>query len=161
MILMLGEILVTKHLSLKHCVHCNAAALAWDHAVSELCKAGRQGLIMPITWLESLLMGPIKHAPNGCQSQGVDMYSFIHDMRLPCGPHHHNLPRTHDQTTTYPKLSCSRDKLCTARRRWVCPLTCLHKGWVVCTIRTSDRHRYRRTSHGGSGHQSPDRCLHS
>ena len=78
MILMLGEILVTKHLSLKHCVHCNAAALAWDHAVSELCKAGRQGLIKPITWLESLLMGPIKHASNGCQSQGVDMYSLIH-----------------------------------------------------------------------------------
>ena len=96
MILMLGEILVTKHLSLKHCVHCNAAALAWDHAVSELCKAGRQGLIKPITWLESLLMGPIKHAPNGCQSQGVDMYSLIHDMRLPCGPHHHNLPATTD-----------------------------------------------------------------
>ena len=98
MILMLGEILVTMHLSLKHRVHCNAAALAWDHAVSELCKAGRQGLIKPITWLESLLMGPIKHAPNDCQSQGVDMYSFIHDMGLPCGPHHHNLPRTHDQT---------------------------------------------------------------
>ena len=118
MILMLGEILVTKHLSLKHCVHCNAAALAWDHAVSELCKAGRQGLVKPITWLESLLMGPIKHAPNDCQSQGVDMYSFIHDMRLPCsmsGPHH-NQTHEHDQTTTYPKLSYSRGKLCTARR---------------------------------------------
>ena len=62
MILMLGEILLTKHLSLKRCVHCIAAALAWDHAVSELCKAGRQGLVKPITWLESLLMDPIKHA---------------------------------------------------------------------------------------------------
>ena len=100
-------ILVTKHLSLKHCVHCNAAALAWDHAVSELCKAGRQGLIKPITWLESLLMGPIKHAPNGCQSQGVDMYSFIHDMRLPwrcrCGP----VRTTTKPQLTYPKMSCS------------------------------------------------------
>ena len=92
-----------------------APALAWDHAVSELCKAGRQGLVKPITWLESLLMDPIKHAHNGCQSQGVDMYSFIHDMnmRLPCGPHHN---QTHDQTTTYPKRSYSRGKLCTARR---------------------------------------------
>ena len=123
MILMLGESLA-KHLfkpssSMQpHGRMGFAAALAWDHAVSELCKAGRQGLVKPITWLESLLMGPIKHAPNGCQSQGVDMYSFIHDMRLPCsmlGPHH-NQTHEHDQTTTYPKLSYSRGKLCTARR---------------------------------------------
>ena len=53
--------------------------LAWDRAVSVLCKAGRQGLVEPILWLESLLMGPIKHAPNGCQSQGADMctHSFM------------------------------------------------------------------------------------
>ena len=96
---------------LSHQAPCNhgrmgfAAALAWDHAVSELCKAGRQGLVKPITWLESLLMGPIKHASNGCQSQGVDMYSFIHDMRLPwrsrCGP---------VRTTTKPQL-ISKDEL--------------------------------------------------
>ena len=31
--------------------------------------AGRQGLAKPITWLEAILIGPIKHAPNGSQSQ--------------------------------------------------------------------------------------------
>ena len=62
-----------------------------------------------------------------------DMYSFIHDMRLPCGPHHHNLPRTHDQTTTYPKLSCSRDISYVQQGggRYAPALVFIRAGWYV------------------------------
>ena len=53
---------------------------AWNIAVACSCMAGRQGLAKPITWLENILIGPIKHAPNGSQSQdpGLTPLDLVH-----------------------------------------------------------------------------------
>ena len=37
------------------------------------------------TAVESLLMDPTKHAPEGSQNEDINMYPFVHDMRLPHG----------------------------------------------------------------------------
>ena len=49
---------------------------AWNIAVACSCMAGRQGLAKPITWLESILIRSINHAPNGSQSQGHGLISL-------------------------------------------------------------------------------------
>ena len=53
---------------------------AWNIAVACSCMAGRQGLAKLITWLKSILIGPINHAPNGSQSQdpGLIPLDLVH-----------------------------------------------------------------------------------
>ena len=61
---------------------------AWNIAVACSCMAGRQGLAKPITWLKSILIGPINHAPNGSQSQdpGLTPLDLVHRFGRSGGP---------------------------------------------------------------------------